>query len=966
MASPSPATTSSSSSPSASSSPPSSTSSTLPYSFLPFSSSSAASSATLYQSQHPHAQLQALGQGPGQGHGQSQVPGQHIHPRQYPLHQNPSLLYHQPYQGHDAGQDSLSQPQSPDDADGEYVTASSASMEPHHHPNQLQPHQTDFYGFSVPGSDPLQPSLVNPLSLLPLSPESFDDPTAFVNTAGTRQQLLQRHPSLHLQQLQLPHHPPVSLQSQDMTILGQGTSTLGQPLIDTALITGYASQTEQRRLPQNSQSHQPSQQSASSPTSSSLPTPPPHTADLDTILATYAGQPELLKLIIASKTEEDRRWAEEAKLKMMDLMMRGESRGYVTGYDSLLAADNNSSGAPNSTGNGDTESGSGANNSTSNSNSGNNNAANGSIDTSSSTTTATAASSTNSTSNTSNTSNTSSTSSTSSTSTTSTINNSASTNADAGSGCTITGVLTNSPSSVVTISETTDVLLGRPPLTAQGQGQGLRGKILNPMGAVDSPVSSASTDSTVNAAINASGGSDSAALLTLTMPAGHVPPTSFAQGHYIQGNPPNLYRQSFGGSTRVFGQLPDPNTARKRSVTFAGEIHGHTRSQSMSSMPSASSAQFSGLSTVSGFAPFQYHQSQQTIQPALYPLQQLQQQLQQAQQQAQQQPIHLHNSLFQQQQQHQQQHQQLQQQQQQLHQHHQQQQQHQHQQQLQQQQQQHMQQRPQQLGQYPMLPQQDLTGAFHPPQGVIRRTSSLSHISQTQQQIRISEQRLVAGRPRNDSTSSFRTLEDSDDDSDDDYSDHPVAGMSSRPGSALSMNNMMGGNGETSLTLDFSDMTSLSGHISGRPSFNDTAPTESSSMPSASATGASSQASGASQSIMSTLATLDQKRKRKRREMQPVSKVVDSPEPHIDYYVWKNNGNTVQKKTGCKSIYFKCSNSAAGCTVNKTVTEKEGGGYLTKYRGEHLDECVKMQRAQMAAQESFGHGGSQALSHREQ
>lgn len=231
---------------------------------------------------------------------------------------------------------------------------------------------------------------------------------------------------------------------------------------------------------------------------------------------------------------------------------------------------------------------------------------------------------------------------------------------------------------------------------------------------------------------------------------------------------------------------------------------------------------------------------------------------------------------------------------------------------------------------------------------MIRRTSSLSHISQTQQQIRITEQRLVAGRPRNDSASSFRTIEDSDEDSDDDYSDHPVAGMSSRPGSALSMYNNVGGTGETSLTLDFSDMASLSGHVSNRSSLND--PRESSS------------AQGASR-IISTQANIDQKRKRKRREMQPVSKVVDSPDQHIDYYVWKNNGNTVQKKTGCKSIYFKCSNSAAGCTVNKTVTEKEGGGYLTKYRGEHLEDCMKMQRAQMA-QESLTYG--QALSHREQ
>ncbi|KAG0300029.1 hypothetical protein BGZ98_009550, partial [Dissophora globulifera] len=72
--------------------------------------------------------------------------------------------------------------------------------------------------------------------------------------------------------------------------------------------------------------------------------------------------------------------------------------------------------------------------------------------------------------------------------------------------------------------------------------------------------------------------------------------------------------------------------------------------------------------------------------------------------------------------------------------------------------------------------------------------------------------------------------------------------------------------------------------------------------------------------------------------------------PHVDQYLWKNNGNTTQKKTGCKSIYYKCSNSTAGCTVNKTVTEKETGGYVTKYRGEHLEGCIRLKKAQMAAQ----------------
>jgi hypothetical protein len=49
---------------------------------------------------------------------------------------------------------------------------------------------------------------------------------------------------------------------------------------------------------------------------------------------------------------------------------------------------------------------------------------------------------------------------------------------------------------------------------------------------------------------------------------------------------------------------------------------------------------------------------------------------------------------------------------------------------------------------------------------------------------------------------------------------------------------------------------------------------------------------------------------RRRREMQAITKIVETRDfPYIDKYFWKNNGNTVQKKTGCKSIYYKCSNS---------------------------------------------------------
>ncbi|KAI7878952.1 hypothetical protein K492DRAFT_238215 [Lichtheimia hyalospora FSU 10163] len=86
-------------------------------------------------------------------------------------------------------------------------------------------------------------------------------------------------------------------------------------------------------------------------------------------------------------------------------------------------------------------------------------------------------------------------------------------------------------------------------------------------------------------------------------------------------------------------------------------------------------------------------------------------------------------------------------------------------------------------------------------------------------------------------------------------------------------------------------------------------------------------------------------RPRRRREMQAVTKIVETREyPYADGYFWKNNGNTIQKKTGNKSVYYKCSNSVKGCPVNKTVTWKGNGDYLIKYRGEHLPDCGHVQR----------------------
>ncbi|CAO3609546.1 unnamed protein product [Cunninghamella blakesleeana] len=80
--------------------------------------------------------------------------------------------------------------------------------------------------------------------------------------------------------------------------------------------------------------------------------------------------------------------------------------------------------------------------------------------------------------------------------------------------------------------------------------------------------------------------------------------------------------------------------------------------------------------------------------------------------------------------------------------------------------------------------------------------------------------------------------------------------------------------------------------------------------------------------------------KRKRREMQPITMIIETKEfPYNDNYQWKNNGNTIHRKNGQKSIYYKCSNSSKSCPVNKTVVFKDNEEYLIKYRGEHLPDC---------------------------
>ncbi|KAF9090721.1 hypothetical protein BGX23_005771 [Mortierella sp. AD031] len=626
---------------------------------------------------------------------------------------------------------------------------------------------------------------------------------ANTNTTGSRQMILQQYQNQQQQQQQ-HHQLGMGMSMQPSSANGGNPVAINTAMMALQPPSGYLL---------------PSPQSAGASGQPPLPILPPQSTDLDTILAKYANQPELLKLIIASKTEEDRRWAEEARYRMMDLIMRGENRGlgFMVGYEALGGIPGNMPGMMGMTAKRFMEEG------------GNN---------------------------------------------------------GSGGGYGQHGMFGGFSAS------------GTAPGTAGpgGQGQG--------------------TSAQGSAGILAMGGSSTAAgtssagLPSLYAQTQMPNPFGMGMGGMTHGSQ-SMMGQTMGNNPSGFGQYMDPSLARKRSVTFAGEVH-HMRSQSLSSMPTPNSVgQLGGMSSMLGmggadsFGQQQQHPHQQAS--GLQNPQQYQYQGQSQHPQS----MHYH-------------------------------------------QQSSPPPPPQFAGNNPYSHQQfgsqnTLPSLHH--HGIIRRTNSLSHISQT---TTVTEQRLVAGRPRNESSASMRTMDDdSDEDSDDDYENHPVVGMSSRPGSALSMHNNIGGNGETSLTLEFSDMASVSGggshhshhdHGSGGPTVGSTGTTTTKGHH---RTSSSISSMGG---VQDTSAGSEYKRKRKRREMQPVNKIVDSPEPHIDPYLWKNNGNTTQKKTGCKSIYYKCSNSTAGCTVNKTVTEKEGGGYLTKYRGEHLEDCIRLKKAQQAAQ----------------
>ncbi|KAG0379822.1 hypothetical protein BGX24_011514 [Mortierella sp. AD032] len=664
----------------------------------------------------------------------------------------------------------------------------------------------------VPSSGTLHSPQGHPTSLLPMPSPALAAATAAntaanTNPTGSRQMIIQQYQSQ--QQHQHHHHQQHQHQlGMGMSMPMQSSASGGNPVaINTAMMSLQGPSTYLL----------PSPQSAGASGQPPLPILPPQSPDLDTILAKYANQPDLLKLIIASKTEEDRRWAEEARYRMMDLIMRGENRGlgFMAGYEALGGIPGNMPGMMGMTVKRFMEEGGGSN------------------------------------------------------------------------GYGQHGMFGS-------FSSTTGAAPGNPGTAgAGGQGQG--------------------TSAQGSAGILAMGGSStasgtsSAGIPSLYAQTQMPNPFGMGMGGITHGSQ-SMMGQTMGGNPSGFGQyMMDPSLARKRSVTFAGEVH-HMRSQSLSSIPTPNSVgQLGGMSSMLGMGSSDnFGQQQQHPHQQASGLQNPQQQYQYQGQQQHPQSMHYHQSS--------------------------------------------PPPPPQFAGNNPYSHQsfgsQNTLPSLHH-HGVIRRTNSLSHIGQAQ--TTITEQRLVAGRPRNESSASIRTMDDdSDEDSDDDYENHPVTGMSSRPGSALSMHNNIGGNGETSLTLEFSDMASVSG--GGGPQVDH----QTSSTTGTTTTKGHHRTSSSISSIAgvqdSGAASSEYKRKRKRREMQPVNKIVDSPEPHIDPYLWKNNGNTTQKKTGCKSIYYKCSNSTAGCTVNKTVTEKEGGGYLTKYRGEHLEECIRLKKAQQAQQ----------------
>ncbi|KAI9305402.1 hypothetical protein BJ944DRAFT_239688 [Cunninghamella echinulata] len=81
-----------------------------------------------------------------------------------------------------------------------------------------------------------------------------------------------------------------------------------------------------------------------------------------------------------------------------------------------------------------------------------------------------------------------------------------------------------------------------------------------------------------------------------------------------------------------------------------------------------------------------------------------------------------------------------------------------------------------------------------------------------------------------------------------------------------------------------------------------------------------------------------QPRQKRKREMQAITKIVETRDyPYLDGYSWRNNGNTIQKKTGNKSVYYKCANS-----INrKKVFTEEYTSIYSKFMFTWVNDIMK-------------------------
>ncbi|KAF9010349.1 hypothetical protein BGZ52_007572, partial [Haplosporangium bisporale] len=268
----------------------------------------------LQQHQQPDALSPSL-----QHHQHQQQTQQQLSPQQSPV--SPSL--HSPEAIHSPhSHTSHNGPQSPIDAEGEIILpspGSSTSSSGHHGLHQIkvesQANPTISGIVTTALSTTTATSSLLPMPSPALAAATAANTAANTNTSASRQAILQQYQQ---QQHQQQHQQQQQMHMGSLP-MGNGTTTINTAMMGLQGPTGYM-------LP-----------SPISAGTQPLPALPPQSADLDTILAKYASQPELLKLIIASKTEEDRRWAEEARYRMMDLIMRGENRGlgFMAGYEAL-------------------------------------------------------------------------------------------------------------------------------------------------------------------------------------------------------------------------------------------------------------------------------------------------------------------------------------------------------------------------------------------------------------------------------------------------------------------------------------------------------------------------------------------------------------------------------------------------------------------------------------------------------